>query len=77
MLAEMLHHPLHHQWHTVLHQAFLSKITEGHSKQLGVLGRHCPRSQYGYLDHLFHVFFNLHCCLIVLQGDEQRAAVSH
>lgn len=74
MLAEMLHHPPQHQRHTILHQALLLQLKQGHSKQLGVLD--CPGSQHGYLDHLLHVFFNLHCCLVVLQGGEQTAAVS-
>ncbi len=75
MLAEMLHHPPQHHWHTILHQTPLLQLKQGRSKQLVVL--ECPRSQYGYLDHVLHVFFNLHCCLVVLQGEEQRAAFSH
>ena len=77
MCAEMLHHPPHHQRHTVLHQALLVQLQQGHSKQPGVLGCHCPGSQDGYVDHLLHVFSNQRCCLVVLQGEEQRAAVSH
>lgn len=75
MFSEMLHHPPHHERHTILHHAFLSQLKQGSSKQLGVLGCYCPGSQYGYLDHLLHVFFNLHRCLVMLQGAEQRAAV--
>lgn len=77
MLAEMLDHPPHHQGHTILHQARLLKLKQGRSKQLGLLCCHHPGSQYGYLDHLLHVFFDLHCCLVVLHGEEQRGAVSH
>lgn len=75
MLAEMLHHPPQHQRYTILHQALLLQLKQGRSKQLGVLD--FLGSQHGYLDHILHVFFNLHCCLVVLQGEEQRAAVSH
>lgn len=77
MLAEMLHHLPQHQRHTILHQALLLQFKQGRSKQLGVLGCHCPGSQYGYLDHLLHVFFNQHRCLVVLQGEEQRVSHGH
>lgn len=75
MLAQVLHHPPQHQRHTIFHQAPLLQLKQGHSKQLGVLD--CPGSQHGYLDHLLHVLFNLHCCLVVLQGGELILAVSH
>lgn len=77
MLSEMLHHPPHHKRHTILHEALLTQLKQGCSKQLGVFGCYCSGSHYGYLDHLLHVFLNLHCCLVVLQGEEQRAAVRH
>ena len=70
MLAEMLHHPPHHQRHAVLHQALLLQLKQGRSEQLGVLEH--PLSQYGYLDHILHIFFNLHCCLVVLEGKKSR-----
>ena len=75
MLAEMLHHPPHYHRDTILQQTLLLQLKQGHSKQLGVLD--CPGPQYGYLDNLLHVLFNLHRRLVVLQGEEQRAAVSH
>lgn len=67
MLAEILHHLPHHQRNTILYEALLTQLKQGHSKQLGVLGCYCSGPQYGYLDYLLHVFLNLHCCLVMLQ----------
>lgn len=76
MLAEMLHHPPHHQRHPILQQPLVSQLKQRRSKHLGVLGCDYPGSRDGHLDHLLHVFFNLHRRLVVLQG-EQTAAVRH
>lgn len=74
MLPQVLHHPPQHQRHTIFHQAPLLQLKQGHSKQLGVL--YCPGPQHGDLNHLLHVLFNQHRCLVVLQG-EQISGVSH
>lgn len=74
MLPQVLHHPPQHQRHTIFHQAPLLQLKQGHSKQLGVFN--CPGSQHGDLNHLLHVLFNQHRCLVVLQG-EQISGVSH
>lgn len=74
MLPQVLHHLPQHQRHTIFHQAPLLQLSQGRSKQLGVLN--CPRPQHGDLNHLLHVLFNQHRCLVVLRG-EQISGVSH
>lgn len=74
MFAQVLHHPPQHHRHTFFQQALLLQLKQGCAKHLGVLG--CLGSQYGHLDHLLHVLFNLHCSPVVLDIREQILAVS-